>query len=125
MEIVALREEFQGWYTNKSSREEKVNLNCHPKSIQKSQDFKFYHMRKVIRSNKTSQSQTTRWSYRTELRVQPDQKLLLIGEQEMQFMNTKIEKQLAQVRNIINMFLTSIASIWIIWIIWLLNLISN
>ena len=102
---------------NRSSREEKVNLNYHPKSIQKSHDLKFYHMRKVIRSNKTSQSQTTRCSYRTELRAKPDQKLLLIGEQEMQFMNTKIDKQMVQVRNIINIYLTSIASIWIIWVI--------
>ena len=75
-------------------------------------------MRKVIRSNK---SLTTRWSYTPKSRAK-GQELLLIDDQEMQFMNAKIKKQMLQVRNIIKFYLTSIASIWIFWIIWLLNI---
>ena len=66
-------------------------------------------MRRVIRSNK-SHGTCKRWN-RGESRGQNDQKLLLIGDREMQFMNTKFEKQMMQVRNFINLYLTSIASI--------------
>ena len=98
-------------------QEEKVKFIFYP-SLENTQDSKFYHMRKVIRSNK---SLTTRWSYTPKSRAK-GQELLLIDDQEMQFMNAKIKKQMLQVRNIIKFYLTSIASIWIFWIIWLLNI---
>lgn len=108
---------------SRTQEEENVNFNYRSafeyRSVKKSLNIE---MRRVIRSNK-SHGTSKRWNGKSRDRADP--KLLLIGEREMQFMNTKFEKQMMHVKNFINLYLTSIASIWVIWIIWLLNLISH
>lgn len=110
---------------SRTQEEENVNFNYRSafeyRSVNKSLNSE---MRRVIRSNK-SHGTSKRWNGTRQSRDRADPKLLLIGEREMQFMNTKFEKQMMHVKNFINLYLTSIASIWVIWIIWLLNLISH